>query len=309
MSSLSLSSATEFYQRYESKLITIIVVLLSIYLLAFAAKITWKLVPSEQQTQVNSSRSTQASNNTNKQSSQIKVDDLLSLNLFGDAQAQDAPEVQQAAEDVPETSLNLSLLGVVASNDPELGLAVIESKNQQESYAIGEKIQGTNVTLDEIFADRVIIKNRLTRETLMLEGLDYEEANRQKAQASNEQQSLAANSRTVRPNPQEIRDARAKLASSPDSFADFISLSPHRVENELIGYRVSPGNNATLFNSVGLKNGDIVVELNGLNLSDLQQSLEALSELQEADNLQLEIMRGSEFVSLDLDITNSTEDE
>lgn len=309
MSSLSLSSATEFYQRYESKLITIIVVLLSIYLLAFAAKLTWKVIPSDQQGQANSSRSIQASNNINKQSKQIEVEDLLSLNLFGDAQAQDTPVVTQAAEDVPETSLNLLLLGVVASNDPELGLAVVESKNQQESYSIGEKIQGTNVTIDEIFSDRVIIKNRLTRETLMLEGLDYEEANKQRAQSSTEQESSPTNPPAVMPNPQDIRDARAKLASSPDSFADFISLSPHRVENELIGYRVSPGSNASLFNSVGLKNGDIVVELNGLNLSDLQQSLEALSELQEADNLQLEIMRGSEFVSLDLDISNSTEDE
>lgn len=313
MSILPLSHFTVLYQRHESKLITVVVVLLSIYLLAFAARLTWQFIPTNERKTITQVISLNPANIDSRKQQTTNISKILRLNLFGNAAEQAAPVVQPQNEDVPETSLNLVLSGVVASTTPKLGAAVIEYRNQQDTYGIGDKIQGTNVTLDEIYADRVIIKNRLTRETLMLEGLDFEEANQKRSQQSGpmEQNATgAANaSNSFRPNPKAIQEARAQLAKSPDSFAELITLSPHRVDNELIGYRVSPGANPSLFNSVGLKNGDIVVELNGLLLSDLQQSLEALTELQEADALQLEIMRGNDFISLDLDIPNGSEDE
>jgi len=76
-----------------------------------------------------------------------------------------------------------------------------------------------------------------------------------------------------------------------------------------IGFKVTPGSQPTLFNSVGLQNGDVVVQLNGLDLSDLQQSKEAITELQQAESLQLEVLRGNEYVSLDLDISEASGNE
>lgn len=312
MSTLSFSHATAFYLRHESKLITAVVVLLSVYLLSFAAKLTWQLFPNDEQAPTSTRIQSNAASNDINESASTNINKLLRLNLFGNAEAQATPVVVQQNEDVPETSLNLVLSGVVASNTPKLGAAVIEYRNQQDTYGIGDKVQGTNVILDEIFADRVIIKNRLARETLMLEGLDFDEANQKRAQQTNidlRAQTETIPADVIRPNARAIQDARAKLAQSPESFAELISLSPHRVNEELIGYRVSPGANPSLFNAVGLKNGDIVVQLNGLDLSDIQQSLEALTELQEADALQLELMRGNDFVSLDLEIPSGNEDE
>jgi general secretion pathway protein C len=112
---------------------------------------------------------------------------------------------------------------------------------------------------------------------------------------------------TNRPNPQALREARQKLAQSPDSFTEMISMSPHRADGQLLGYRVTPGTNPVLFNSVGLKNGDIITNLNGLDLTDLQQSLEALTELKEAESLSLEILRSGEYIALDFDIPNDSD--
>lgn len=313
MSTLSVTSASEFYQRHESKIITLVVVLLALYLIAFAAKLTWRLIPqSEQQQSASQLSSSPKIGTVARTDSGSNIAKIIRLNLFGNAQA--VPEVEQVVETtkVPETQLNLVLSGVVSSSQSSLGAAIIAYRNKQETYGIGDKIEGTNVTLDEIFVDRVIIKNRLTRETLMLDGIDFDEANQQRNRnnsTTTTNQDPQTPQRTARPDPKLLKDARAKLAESPDSFAEMISLSPHRLNNELIGYRVSPGANPALFNSVGLKNGDIVVELNGLDLSDLQQSLEALNELQEADTLQLEILRSGDYVSLDFDIQGVADDE
>ncbi|MGB3727395.1 MAG: type II secretion system protein GspC [Glaciecola sp.] len=314
MSTLPLHRASDFYQRHENKIIAVVVVLLSIYLLSFAAKITWQFVGQNDASPTTTSKNVPVvATAPNSQSTRPNINKVLQLNLFGDAAAK--PTVEPVAEttNAPETKLNLVLAGVVASSQSDLGAAIIAYRNQQNTYGIGDKIEGTNVTLDRIYADRVIIKNRLTKETLMLDGIDFEEANERRLNAAqvnaNSRQAEPVGPRPTRPNPKALQDARAKLAESPDSFAEMISLSPHRIENELIGYRVSPGSNPSLFNSVGLKNGDIVVELNGLDLADLQQSLEALTELKQADSLQLEILRAGEFVSLEFDIQGSADDE
>jgi general secretion pathway protein C len=314
MSNISLTTAGDIYRRHESKIILIIVVLLSLYLLAFVAKLTWSLIPQPQGDVNNRALQSSQSQSVSSNAKSTNMSSLINLNLFGDAQAQAVVEQsQEDVIDVPETKLNLVLSGVVSSTEQSRGAAIIEYRNTQSTYGIGDKIEGTNVTLDEIYTDRVIIKNRLTRETLMLEGIDFDEANRNRnREISNERDNAQARVNTPQNNtqsPQELREraqalrqVRQNLANEPASFADLISLSPHRANNELVGFRVSPGKDPALFNSVGLKNGDVVVQLNGLDLSNLQQAGEAITQLKEADTLQLEILRGSEFISLDLDI-------
>jgi general secretion pathway protein C len=314
MSNISLTTAGDIYRRHESKIILIIVVLLSLYLLAFVAKLTWSLIPQPQGDVNNRALQSSQSQSVSSNAKSTNMSSLINLNLFGDAQAQAVVEQsQEDVTDVPETKLNLVLSGVVSSTEQSRGAAIIEYRNTQSTYGIGDKIEGTNVTLDEIYTDRVIIKNRLTRETLMLEGIDFDEANRNRnREISNERDNAQARVNTPQNNtqsPQELREraqalrqVRQNLANEPASFADLISLSPHRANNELVGFRVSPGKDPALFNSVGLKNGDVVVQLNGLDLSNLQQAGEAITQLKEADTLQLEILRGSEFISLDLDI-------
>jgi general secretion pathway protein C len=317
MSVLTISNATDLYQRHERKLILVIVILLSLYLVSFAAKITWSFIEQpksqtplqlQQKAQSQSKNSSANANNINK---------LISQNLFGNAAAKPVVAKVQETTDVPETKLNLILSGVVSSDDPNRGAAIIQYRNSQGTYGVGDKIEGTNVTLDEIYVDRVIIKNRVTRETLMLDGIDFEEANKKRARDNElaNQNTSAVNgpSNKVVQNQsaraQAVREARLQLSQEPASFTQLISLVPHRADGVFVGFKVAPGKKPQLFNSVGLKNGDIVVQLNGLDLSNLQQSQEAMTQLQEAETLQLEILRDGEYVSLDLDIPESSGNE
>lgn len=299
MPSINTATASQFYSRHEHKLIFVLMVVLSIYLLSILAKLTWSFIPSPQEQQsVTNTATTQQNIST---SAQVNIQALTNLNLFGNVNEKVVEQPVEDDSDVPETRLNLVLTGVVASSDENLGTAVIEYQNVQNTYGIGDKIEGTNVTLNEIRSDRVIIKNRVTRETLMLDGVDYDEANRNNKRQQSRNQQVNSTPRNTN-SAQEIRNARAELAKQPANFSDFISISQHRLDGQLIGLRVSPGAKPELFNAVGLKSGDVVMELNGLDLTDLAQYQEAIDVLNNAESLQVEVLRDDEFISLELEI-------
>ena len=293
-------SLVVYLNQHQKQLHTIVVVLLSLYLIAFAAKLVWQIIPEPQLSATpTASRAPVISSSSGKGG--VNIAKIQQLNLFGNAAAKPVEPVAEVT-DAPETRLNLTLTGVVASSEQDAGTAIIENRGSQAVYGLGEKIEGTNATLQKVYNDRVIIKNGARNETLMLDGIDYEEANRRReAQARN------------RPAPEDDEDAEVELSDEaleataalrerPASFTDFISISPKTEEGQLIGYQVSPGKEPELFKSAGLQAGDVITQINGLDLTDLQQSQEALSELRNAQNIELTIIRDGSLTTLYLDL-------
>lgn len=102
--------------------------------------------------------------------SDINVGNLLSMNLFGQYNAQPKAVEATVKKDAPQTRLNLKLVGVVASSDPQSAFAVITNNGKQNTYGVNEVVDGTRVTLKAVYNDRVIISNSGRDETVMLEG-------------------------------------------------------------------------------------------------------------------------------------------
>ena len=291
-----------YLSQHQKQLHTIVVVLLSLYLIAFAAKFVWRIIPEPQLSATPTiSRAPVISSSSGK--SGVNIAKIQQLNLFGNAAAKPAEPVAEVT-DAPETRLNLTLTGVVASSDQEAGTAIIENRGSQAVYGLGEKIEGTNATLQKVYNDRVIIKNGVRNETLMLDGIDYDEANRRREmQARNRPEPQEEEEEAVElSESEEAIEATAALRERPASFTDFISISPKTEEGQLIGYQVSPGKEPELFKSAGLEAGDVITQINGLDLTDLQQSQEALSELRNAQNIELTIIRDGSLTTLYLDL-------
>jgi len=279
------------------------VVLLSLYLIAFAAKLVWRIIPEPQLSATPTvSRAPVISSSSGQNG--VNIAKIQQLNLFGNAAAKPAEPVAEVT-DAPETRLNLTLTGVVASSEQEAGTAIIENRGSQAVYGLGEKIEGTNATLQKVYNDRVIIKNGVRNETLMLDGIDYDEANRRREmQARNRPEPEELEEDTVELS-DEALEATAALRERPANFTDFISISPKTEEGQLIGYQVSPGKEPELFKSAGLQAGDVITQINGLDLTDLQQSQEALSELRNAQTIELTIIRDGSLTTLYLDLPES----
>ncbi|MFC6438641.1 type II secretion system protein GspC [Bowmanella sp. JS7-9] len=300
------SKASHQLQHLNRYLPGAVVVLLSVYLLHFAAELTWRLMPAPSE----QTMPTPIADPVSKTPSGSKVDlrKLQALKLFGEAGA--APAVQQpVVQDAPETNLNLTLAGVVASSEQERGAAIVENRGQQNTYGIGDKIDGTNVTVAEIHADRILIKNGARTETLMLDGIDFQQKNPQRVNVSTPVISrpvIGNREASVR----ELADARRELTEQPANFTDFINVSP-QADNDgnPVGYRVSAGKKPALFRATGLQSEDIVTEINGMDLTDPQQAMEAMAALKTETSLQLTVLREGQLETVFIDLPGEEDED
>lgn len=86
--------------------------------------------------------------------------------IFG-VTGEDPPEVKYGP-DAPETSLELTLRGVFASEDPGKARAIIgDLRGQEEHYAVGHPLPG-NARLKAIYPDPIILERNSRYETLRL---------------------------------------------------------------------------------------------------------------------------------------------
>jgi general secretion pathway protein C len=143
------------------------------YIAFIFANITWSIVPVTQHSQITSTANNSKNVTGSQQTKFIDVAKIQALHLFGfyDETEETTPEVEMS--NVPETTLNLILSGLVASDDKTIAAAIIENQGKQETYGIGETINGTRANLEQVLMDRVLIKQSGRLETLMLDGFDY----------------------------------------------------------------------------------------------------------------------------------------
>lgn len=291
LTDINLNAVIAQFVRHQVYLIRICMMLLTVYLIFFMAEITWQLIPEASPTAAAKSQSDKASNSTFTKANIKRIKDS---NIFGSANTAPKKVISPVVNDAPQTKLNVNLTGTVYSNEEDKGLAVIENRGVQNNYSVGEKIEGTNATIKQIFADRVIIRNGIRNETLMLDGVDFKkmvEATTVKTVAN-----------TTPKIPNKAKQALQRLKQSPESFVDFLSVS--RVPQ---GIRVAPGKDTSLFKLSGLKSGDIVTELNGLDLTDMSQLGEAMMAMRSSTLMQLTVKRGEEYLSVDIELPESQE--
>lgn len=274
------------------------------------ASLFWHLVPGAENKGVITPAA--ISNSANTSTKQINLQPLLSLDLFGKVQKQPVavakPIVNKAA---PKTRLNVKLTGLVADNtDPysNTSVAIIDSAGGQNTYGINEKIDGTSASVYQILIDRVILAVNNQYETLMLDGIEYSTTipgsdNKVEKPAAQEPAAVTARKEQLDKREdvdlsQSLRQQREQLFSDPKKLTDLIRIRPMRKQGQLIGYRLSPGKNPQLFQQVGLKHNDLAININGYDLTDMQQALSVMKELKTMTEATITVLRGDTSVDI-----------
>lgn len=241
----------------------------------------------------------------------VDIAALKALALFGSANAPGAAEADKPAEQpmviaAEETKLDLLLMGVVDSNQPEAARAIIAKGNQQDVYAPGDKLPvGNQVSLDRVLADRVILNNNGRYESLLL----YEEGSGAADQGFDNGDNVsrsAAVERRAAPAieiPENIEETLA-AGNVPDSINDVIKLTVAREGNQVIGYRVRPGRYRELFDQFGFKSGDVVTHVNGVGVDDPTQAMAVYREVRTAASARFDLLRDGEALTLEIDLAN-----
>lgn len=219
-----------------------------------------------------------------------QLDQLINLELFGGYKS--VNPFSESVVNAPRTNLTLTLVGLVANSSPSRGLAVIGNSGTQSIYGVGETIKGTSVVLRQVLADRVILSNNGRDETLMLEGVDFSN----NTQLSSEQKK----SDKTKLNPKksaesDLSSIKAEILKSPQSLLKFITLSQERDASGVVGYRLGPGRDARLFKESGLKNGDIAVSINGIDLTNPSEMNKIWRSLSDASEITLSVRRDGQL--------------
>ncbi|AUI85029.1 type II secretion system protein GspC [Vibrio azureus] len=258
--------------------------------------LVWLVVPQSSDITPWQPQATAASVGGDKDSIDFKS--LQQANLFGQYSEKKPVVVEQpVVKDAPKTRLNLTLVGAVASSNLEVSLAVIANRGKQATYGIGEQIDGTRAELKAVLVDRVIIENQGRDETLMLEGLEYKKLSETPQQHHSPKRQINSSVAS-----EKIEQIRAELAQDGSNVFKYITISPVMQEGGLAGYRVSPGRDAALFNAVGLKPGDIAIELNGIDLRDSSSAKQLGPIMQDPQELNLTVERDGQQYDINIQL-------
>lgn len=231
---------------------------------------------------------------------------LISRNLLGKVEV--VQQSVQQVEDAPETKLNLKLRGIYAANNVARSNSIIEDgRGKQAVYFVNDKLQVSGrVFLRQVYADRVILENNGRNEELRLKDeLPESIKSPRKSLELKKPAKKVSDKRNNRQISQSLNQYKKQLQDNPASLAQAVRITPAMGEDgKPIGFSIAPGKDKRLFTQLGLRRKDIVTSVNGMPLSDPQNLFQLQSEMQSMQEVQVEILRGKETISLLLNLND-----
>jgi general secretion pathway protein C len=218
-------------------------------------------------------------------SSSFSIQPLLTAHLFG----QVSQELTGGRLDnLPLSSLNLILTGVIASGSG--GYALISVNGQpQEPFAIGQTITAGAV-LQAVYPDRIVIRRNGVLESLMLEGteLPQTEPGTPPATADLPATSLAGVVQETGHNHYTVeRDVLAAQMRTPDFLRQAV-IEPQTGGGFTVR-QIQPG---SLYAELGLRAGDVIKTVNGQPINTAEDAIKLYQQMPNIPSVQIEITRG-----------------
>mgnify|MGYP000023427353 CR=1 FL=1 len=235
---------------------------------------------------------------------EYNINALTAANLFGQA----APAASQVSlENIPLSSLNLSLTGVMVT--PAGSFALISADGGPElPVSVGQEITG-GVVLHEVYADRALIRRGGATESLMLkEGgppLPNGSIVTQTRQppprpapgaATAEVQKLGNNAYAIE------REQINKQMQRPEFLSQALM-----VPNAGGGFLVREIQPGSLYEKLGLRVGDVINSVNGQAVNTVEDVMKIYQQLSGANNasqVTLDVRRAGKNESLQYNINN-----
>jgi general secretion pathway protein C len=230
---------------------------------------------------------------------------ILDRNLFQSATSAVAlPD--EIADNLEKTRLPLTLLGTAASTDPHLAWAAVEDKEKRETLVVGVGYEiRDNASVQRIERRRlVLLENGSPRELT----LDEDESGKP---GRPQPPSLPRLARTRRAAPEpRVRqlsdnrfavprdDAEAALRNPANLFSQ-ARILPKYADGQMVGVQINAIKSGSLFEQLGLKNGDVITELNGIAIDSPEASAKLLQEFTQANSLDL-VLEDGETKHVDL---------
>jgi general secretion pathway protein C len=98
------------------------------------------------------------------------------------------------------------------------------------------------------------------------------------------------------------RDFISQITERMDIIASQAAIVPFFEKGQPVGFRIYHIRPGSLYDKIGIKNGDVIRQINGYKFNNPQKALEAYSNLVSATSLNVDIQRGSNAVNMRYEI-------
>ena len=230
---------------------------------------------------------------------------ILTRNLFHSSTEAPSLTAAQLQEQLEKSRLPVTLLGTFASSDPALSRATLMDKEKSETLvvAIGDQIKNT-AEVQRIERRRVVlIENGAPRELTIGED---ELGSPTIQRASNPR--MAAR-RAARPAPRATapavpisRETIDQSLQNPSELLTQARVLPKFENGQMVGLQVNGIKPGSLFEELGIQEGDVITEFNGIAISSPDESARIFSELASAEQFNV-VERGANGVARPLTFT------
>jgi len=196
----------------------------------------------------------------------------------------------------------LQLIGAIVS--PRGGVALVKNRDTSEvkAFKTGEEVFkiGTLLTVDR--QRMIIIENdgQMTTVSNKLGGASGRGSS--KAQRSGDSHIESGFERIGTKIAVEARYRDKLISEELPNILMQASSEPVVVNGEITGFRIFQFDQNSIFHKLGLQDGDIVREINGIPLNNVARTIQFLNGLREENNVKVDIMRNGAPVTLELSV-------
>ena len=228
---------------------------------------------------------------------------ILARNVFGISNLSDAAFPGGSQEALPDTTLNIMLLGTIMNHDaPSVAIIKNPDNNKVNGYRGGESIDiidSDSVRLIEVMnCSAVIVRQKTGRETIKCKNLGNitsaePETPTRKAHVNGTDPDSGEGSletegiNKIGDNEYEVsRELLEEVLSDPTNILQQARVIPQDDGLRFFGIRSN-----SIFWKIGIKNGDTLHRVNNVDLNDVEKALSVFEELRSQSSFTIDFTR------------------
>lgn len=218
--------------------------------------------------------------------------------LLPEKPAERGPELTE--EELEATRLPLKLLGTIASSDQNAAYAAIEDQQNHKKIIVRvDQRLLDKATVLRIERRRIVLQNGAKREELALDddeqgpGGGIRQAGARAAPTPPAQGAGDLRERIKRLSEGNFQVQREDVEEAVRNPAELFSearILPKYDNGAMVGMQLSSIKPGSLFEEIGIQNGDTVTQVNGITVTSPQDSAALLKELTEASEFQVNVL-------------------
>ncbi len=220
---------------------------------------------------------------------------ILTRNLFNVSTLAPAAPSAPEEEELEATKLPVELRGTVASENPALAWAAVEDTQNRRNLVVRVNDRLLDrATVVRIERRRIVLDNSGRREELALAEGDAPAASTTRAPRTSNRLARVEQRREEVARLARVRQLAEDRFAVPRSDVEQAARNPAQLfsqarilpkyeSGQMVGVQLNSIKPGSLFEQIGLQEGDTITELNGIAVTSPQESASLLRELTEAD--------------------------